>query len=52
MTAIEYNQAVKMISQLLSESNLKDQQRLELESNLDAIDNYFNLDFDSSIEKS
>ncbi len=41
-----------MISQLLSETNLKDQQRQELESNLDAIDNYFNLDFDSSIEKS
>lgn len=48
MTVVEYNQAVKMISQLLSESNLKDQQRQELESNLDAIDNYFSLEFDGS----
>jgi hypothetical protein len=51
MNVIEYNEAVKMISKLLSESSLQEHQRSELESNLDAIDNYFSLDFDSKLDE-
>ncbi len=51
MTVVEYNQALKMISKLISETNLKEEERIVLESNLDAIDNYFSLEFDTKHEQ-
>ncbi len=50
MTVIEYNQAVKRLSQLMSESNTEETASLELEKILDAIDNFSEIDF-SKISK-
>lgn len=48
MTVLEYNQAVKMLAKLISETNLKEEERTMLESNLDAIDNYFDMEFENN----
>lgn len=45
MTVLEYNQAVKRLSQLMSEANLEDNEKSELEKILDAIDNFSEIDF-------
>ena len=45
MTVLEYNQAVKRLSQLMSESNLQETDQSELEKILDAIDNFSEIDF-------
>ena len=50
MTVLEYNQAVKRLSQLMSESNFEESNTTELEKILDAIDNFSEIDF-SKISK-
>ncbi len=45
MTVLEYNQALKRLSQLMSESNPQEKQESELEKILDAIDNFSDIDF-------
>lgn len=45
MTVIEYDQVVKRLTELMSETKLKEIEKTELESILDSIDEYNSLQY-------